>query len=53
LPYIVAKGMRLHQQIRKFNTYQHQVLPLYKTRVYQTPINLETINSFYNLNLRP
>lgn len=36
-----------------FNTYRHQVLSSYKNRMYQFPINLETINSFYNVNLRP
>jgi len=36
-----------------FNTYRHQVLTSYKGRMYQFPINLETINTFYNVNLRP
>lgn len=36
-----------------FNGYFHQVLTTYKNKVYQMPINLETINSFYNLNLKP
>jgi UDP-galactopyranose mutase len=36
-----------------FNSYRHQVLTTYKDKVYQMPINLETINSFYNLNLKP
>ena len=36
-----------------FNTYRHQVLSAYKNKIYQFPINLETINSFYNVNLRP
>lgn len=36
-----------------FNTYRHQVLTTFKDKVYQMPINLETINSFYNVNLRP
>ena len=36
-----------------FNAYRHQVLTSYKDRMYQFPINLETINSFYNLNLKP
>jgi len=36
-----------------FNGYRHQVLTTYKDKVYQMPINLETINSFYNLNLKP
>jgi UDP-galactopyranose mutase len=37
----------------EFNSYHHQVLTTYKNKVYQMPINLETINSFYNLNMRP
>lgn len=36
-----------------FNGYRHQVLSMYKNKVYQMPINLETINSFYGINLRP
>ena len=36
-----------------FNGYRHQVLSVYKNKVYQMPINLETINSFYGVNLRP
>lgn len=37
----------------EFNTYYHQVLTEFKGKVYQMPINLETINSFYNTNLKP
>lgn len=37
----------------QLNAYRHQVLATYKNRVYQLPINLETINSFYGVNLRP
>ena len=36
-----------------FNSYYHQVLTTFKGKVYQMPINLETINSYYNLNLKP
>ena len=36
-----------------FNSYRHQVLTTYNQKVYQLPINLETINSLYNLNLKP
>lgn len=35
------------------NSYYHQVLTVYEDKVYQMPINLETINSFYNVNLKP
>jgi len=40
-------------QFTEFNNYHHQVLTTYKNKVYQMPINLETINSFYNINLKP
>jgi UDP-galactopyranose mutase len=40
-------------QFAEFNNYHHQVLTIHKNKVYQMPINLETINSFYNLNLKP
>lgn len=36
-----------------FNSYYHQVLAVFDGKVYQMPINLETINSFYNINLKP
>ncbi len=37
----------------EFNRYQHRVLTTHKDRVYAMPINLGTINQFYNLNLKP
>ena len=37
----------------EFTSYRHKVLTEYKGRVYPMPISLATINSFYNLNLRP
>ncbi|MCK9219897.1 MAG: UDP-galactopyranose mutase [Bacteroidales bacterium] len=40
-------------QFTEFNQYHHQVLTTYKNRVFQMPINLETINDFYRLNLKP
>ena len=36
-----------------FNSYYHQVLTIYNGQVYQMPINLETINAFYKINLKP
>ena len=36
-----------------FNSYRHKVLSSYKDRIYQFPINLATINQFYNKNLTP
>lgn len=40
-------------QFTSFNEYRHQVLASYKNKIYQLPINLETINSFFNVNLKP
>jgi UDP-galactopyranose mutase len=40
-------------EFTKFNGYRHQVLTMYRDKVYQMPINLETINMFYGLNLKP
>lgn len=37
----------------KFNSYRHQVLSSYKNKIYQMPINLETINSFFSKNFSP
>lgn len=41
------------RQFGEFNHYYHQVLTTYQNKVYQMPINLETINSFYGTNLKP
>jgi UDP-galactopyranose mutase len=40
-------------QFTTFNAYRHQVLAYYRNKIYQLPINLETINSFFNVNLKP
>ncbi len=40
-------------QFSSFNNYKHQVLTTYNGKVYQIPINLATINSFYDVNLKP
>lgn len=40
-------------QFSEFNGYHHQVLTKHQNKVYQLPINLETINSFYNQNFTP
>lgn len=40
-------------QFTEFNGYHHQVLTKYQNKVYQMPINLETINSFYDQNFKP
>lgn len=41
------------RQFSDFNNYHHQVLTTYKGRVYPMPINLETVNLFYQEQLRP
>ena len=41
------------QNFTKFNSYRHQVLSKYKNKIFQMPINLETINSFYKKNFTP
>lgn len=37
----------------KFSGYHHQVLSKYKEKIYQMPINLETINSVFNRSMSP
>src|SRR5512138_3194000 len=37
----------------EFNSYFHQILTTHKGKIYQMPVNLETITSFYNVNLKP
>lgn len=37
----------------EFNAYRHHVYTTCRNRVYSMPINLDTINSFYGLNLKP
>jgi len=37
----------------KFNSYRHKVLTSYDKKIYQMPINLETINAFYGVSLQP
>ncbi len=36
-----------------FNSYHHKVLARHKGKTYIMPINLSTINSFYNIDLKP
>ncbi len=40
-------------QFTDFNNYRHQVLSRHKRKIYQMPINLETINSLFKKNLNP
>jgi UDP-galactopyranose mutase len=37
----------------KFNSYTHKVYTNHRGRIYSLPINLDTINSFFNLALSP
>jgi UDP-galactopyranose mutase len=37
----------------EFNHYCHKVLALYKGQIYQIPVNLNTINSFYGKRMAP
>jgi UDP-galactopyranose mutase len=37
----------------EFSNYQHKVMALFKHRIYQMPINLKTINDFFNKNFSP
>jgi UDP-galactopyranose mutase len=41
------------QNFTKFNNYRHQVLSQYKNKIYQMPINLETINYYFKKNFNP
>jgi UDP-galactopyranose mutase len=41
------------RQFTDFNNYRHRVLTRHKGRVYSMPINLMTINSFFDRNLTP
>lgn len=41
------------KQYCEFNSYYHQVLTTHHGKVYQMPINLETINSFFHTDLKP
>lgn len=41
------------RQFCSFNTYRHRVLTEFGGRLYQMPIGLATINSYYHLNLKP
>ena len=41
------------QRFTKFNNYRHQVLSKYKNKIYQMPINLETINYYFKKKFQP
>ena len=40
-------------QFTTFNSYKPHLLTKYKNKIYQLPINLDTINSFFNKNFNP
>jgi UDP-galactopyranose mutase len=51
-----TKEREVWDYIRKFsgfNHYRHKVLTTFENRVYPMPINLETINKFFDLCLKP
>ncbi len=51
-----TSNLKVWEYINKFtefNNYRHQVLSKHKKRIYQMPINLETINSLFNKNFSP
>lgn len=47
------KVMNYLSLFMKLNNYRHQVLTKHKNNVYQMPINLETINSFFKKSFSP
>lgn len=44
---------RYIQNFSSFSNYQHKVLSQYRNKIYQLPINLKTINEFYDRNFKP
>lgn len=40
-------------QFSQFNSYRHKVITTYQGKTYHMPVNLQTINSFFGLNLKP
>jgi UDP-galactopyranose mutase len=49
-------NMKVWEYISRFmslNSYRHHVFTIHKDKVYQMPINLDTINRFYNKSLKP
>ncbi|WP_319777441.1 UDP-galactopyranose mutase [Maridesulfovibrio sp.] len=37
----------------EFNSYRHKVVTTYKGRTFHMPVNLQTINSFFGISLKP
>jgi len=48
-----AEVWKYINRFTKFNRYQHRVLTTHQNKIYSMPINLSTINSFYNISLKP
>ena len=49
----IDKVFNYIKDFTKFNGYRHQVLSKYKNKIYQMPINLETINYYFNKSFNP
>lgn len=47
------KALEYITRFTELNGYRHQVLTVHRDRIYRMPLNLETINGFYGLNLNP
>ncbi len=50
-----TKSKRVFDYLRrftKFNDYKHRVLSYYEGRFFPIPINLNTVNKFFNINLK-
>lgn len=47
----IKKVWEYLNQFTNWNNYVHKVLAYYKGILYPMPINLDTVNKFYNLNL--
>lgn len=40
-------------QFTEFNSYRHKVVTTYQGRTFHMPVNLQTINSFFEISLKP
>ncbi|CCO22844.1 UDP-galactopyranose mutase [Maridesulfovibrio hydrothermalis] len=41
------------RRFTQFNSYRHKVVTTYEGRTYHMPVNLQTINSFFGISLKP
>ena len=46
------KVFRYLNRFTKFNNYKHKVLAYYDKKYFPIPINLDTVNKFFNINLK-